>query len=174
MQDSLRHLEFEDILQYVAIPQVRIEGKPVVVKGNRPPPKPDAKGRDDLKLIFNWLKDDKQKKVKTCLKVIVDDLKEPAHHDEAIEECLDGVGVEIWDWRKMDISPEVIKKVAPDVREVHLYWSGNHTVLRGWSELDGLRQLKKLETIHLHPYQVISTKCSCCIISTSSDCKHRA
>ncbi|KAB5545922.1 hypothetical protein GE09DRAFT_1132964 [Coniochaeta sp. 2T2.1] len=158
MQDSLKHLEFEDILQYVAIPQVKVEGKPVVVKGNRPPPKPDAKGRTDLKLIFNWLKDDKQKKVKTILKVIVDDLKEPAHNDEAIEECLDDLGVEIWDWRKMDISSEVIKKVAPDVREVHLYWSGNHTVLRGWSELEGLRQLKKLETVHLHPYQGLETR----------------
>lgn len=156
LQDSLRHLELEDILQYVAIPQVKIEGKPVVIKGNRQPPKPDAKGRSDVRHVFNWLKDDKQKKVKTVLKVIVDDLQEPAHHDEAIEECLDGLGVEVWDWRKIDISPEVIKKVAPDVREIHLYWSGNNAVLRGWSEPEGLRQLKKLEKIHLHPYQVTS------------------
>jgi hypothetical protein len=160
LQDSLRHLEFEDILQYVAIPQVKIEGKPVVVKGSGRAPRPDAKGRSDLKLVFNWLKDDKQKKVKTILKVIVDDLQEPSHHDEAIEECLDGMGVEIWDWRKMDISPEVIKNVAPDVRELHLYWSGSHAVLRGWSEPEGLRQLKKLETIHLHPYQVSTDPCT--------------
>jgi hypothetical protein len=158
----LKHLEFEDILQYVAVPQVRIEGTPVTVKGNKPPPKPDAKGRSDLKLLFHWLKDDNQKKVKTILKVIVDDLQEPAHHDEAIEECLDGLGVEVWDWRKMDISPDVIKKVAPDAREVHLYWSGSNAVLRGWGEADTLRQLKKLERVYLHAHQVSPSLNCCC------------
>lgn len=161
LYEGLSHLKFEDVLQYVAVPRVVIEGdRAVAPKGAKPLLKRntrgDAQGRSDLGLLFKWLKDEKQKKVKTILKVIVDDLNEPAHHDEAIEECLDGLGVEVWDWRKMDLSPEIIKKVAPDVREIHLYWSGNNAVLRGWSEPEGLRQLQKLRKVYLHPHRVRS------------------
>jgi hypothetical protein len=96
------------------------------------------------------------------LKVIVDDLQEPAHQDEAIEECLDGLGVEVWDWRKMDISPDVIKKVAPGARGINLYWSSNNAVLRGWGEVEALRELNKLEKVYLHAHQVSSSLSICC------------
>ncbi|RKU46266.1 hypothetical protein DL546_006500 [Coniochaeta pulveracea] len=155
IQDGLKHVQFEDVLQYVAVPQVQIEGKPAVTKGNKTPPKPDSKGRTDYQLLFDWLK---EKHVKKIIKVIVEDLEEPSHHDEAIEDCVDGMNVEIWDWRKLDISPDIIKTKAPNVREVNLYWSGNNVVLRGWSEGDGLRQLKKLKTIVLHPRQGLETR----------------
>ncbi|KAG6356900.1 hypothetical protein INS49_014775 [Diaporthe citri] len=154
---GLFHLRLEDILQYVAIPRVFIEDEPPVkLKPGQLPLKPDGSGRTDMKSLFKWLKDDK--KVKTILKVIVDDLKEPAHSDEAIEECLDGMGVETWDWRKFDLSPDVIEKVAPKVCVVHLYWSGNNAVLRGWSAPDGLKKLKGLERVHLHVHQGLETR----------------
>lgn len=57
-------------------------------------------------------------------------------------------------WKKIDLSPEVIRKAAPDVREIHLYWSGQDSVLRGWSEEEGLPQLKGLQKIVLHVQQV--------------------
>lgn len=34
-------------------------------------------------------------------------------------------------WKKFDLSTEVICYAAPDVTTVHLYWSGNQAVLRG-------------------------------------------
>lgn len=131
---------------------MEVEEDPIRLKPGQRPPKPDGKGRTDMKPLFTWLRD--IKKVKTVLRVIVDDLQEPAHSDEAIESCLAGFGVEIWDWKKRDLSPEVIQAVAPNARVVHLYWGGNNAVLRAWSESEGLKKLLKLETVHLHVQQV--------------------
>ncbi|ETS78061.1 hypothetical protein PFICI_10123 [Pestalotiopsis fici W106-1] len=157
--EGLRHLVFEDVLQYVALPQLNVEEEipmPNRKTGQRPP-KPDGNGRVDLKTLFTWLKD--IKKVKAIFKVIVDDLNEPAHRDEAIESCFEGIkGIETWDWRKFDISPEVIQKVAPHVKVVHLYWSGNNATLRAWSEERGIRRLEKLEVVHLHGKQGLESK----------------
>ncbi|KAI0146018.1 hypothetical protein F4776DRAFT_609046 [Hypoxylon sp. NC0597] len=153
---GLSHLLLEDVLQYVAIPRVEVEDDPIRLRPGQRAPKPDGNGRTDMKPLFSWLKD--EKKVKTILKVIVDDLEEPAHSDEVIEDCLIGMGVENWNWRKLDLSPEVIMKVAPDARVVHLYWSGNNVVLRGWSEPEGLKKLRKLEKVHLHVQQGLETR----------------
>ncbi len=119
---------------------------------NKKPPKQDGNGRTDLNLLFKWLKNDKG--VKTVLRVIVDDLQEPSHSEEAIESALAGLGVEIWDWRKTDLSSEVICNVAPNARIVHLYWSGNNSVLRSWSEAEGLCKLANLAEVHLNVNQV--------------------
>ncbi|KAK3314432.1 hypothetical protein B0H66DRAFT_583437 [Apodospora peruviana] len=104
----VKQLQFEDALQYVAIPKIH-----------------DS---------FN-----------------------PPHTDEAIEEALRGMDVEIWDWKKTDLCTEVIYTAAPRVREVHLYWSGNNAVLRGWSEEGGLKKLTQLKSIHLHVQQGIES-----------------
>ncbi|KAF7948884.1 hypothetical protein EAE96_008066 [Botrytis aclada] len=92
-------------------------------------------------------------KVKTILSISVKDLDSPAHSDESIEKALEGFGVETWDWQKIDISTGVIETVAPDVRVVHLYWSGNNAVLRGWGEEGGLKKLKHLEAVYIHTQQ---------------------
>jgi hypothetical protein len=155
LTEGLSHIQLEDVLQYVAIPSVRIEAEgnlPASRKGIKVTPGLEAKGRTDLKLLFSWLKD--EKRVKTMLRVIVDDMQEPAHTDETIEACLSGMGVEIWDWKKTDLCSDVIRNVAPQVREVHLYWGGNNAILRGWGEAEGLRELQSLEKIYLHFQEV--------------------
>jgi hypothetical protein len=147
------YLKFEDVLQYVYLPQLRVNG-PTIPRGraSRRTPNPDGKGRTDLLFLFKWLKGERN--VKTILKVIVEDLQEPAHSDEAIEDSLQGFGVETWDWRKTDLCSEVIYKAAPMASVVHLYWSGNNSVLRGWSEPEGLAKLEKLEKVYLNVQQV--------------------
>lgn len=147
LEEGLRHLQFEDILQYVAIPSMRIERRPVYVKGKRIVDVPEGKGRTDMILLFAWLRN---KGVKRVIRVIVDDTLDPAHSDEAIETALGGLRVEKWDWKKFDISIETIFNAAPHTREVCLYWSGNNAVLRGWAELGGLHLLTKLEKLYLH------------------------
>lgn len=97
--------------------------------------------------FFNWLR---EKGVKRILKVIVDDLEQPSHSDEAIENTLRGFEVEILDWRKIDLCPEVIYKSSKKLKEVYLRWSGNNAVLRAWSEPDGLKKLEELTKVHLH------------------------
>jgi hypothetical protein len=138
-------------LQYVALPCLQLEKKPISSKLFKKPPQPDGKGRSDMVFLFKFLR---SKNVKRVIRVIVDDTSYPPHSDEAIETALEGLRVEIWDWRKIDVCTETIVIAAPDVREVWLYWSGNNAVLRGWSEPEGLNRLDKLEIVHLHVEQV--------------------
>ncbi|RDW68220.1 hypothetical protein BP5796_08877 [Coleophoma crateriformis] len=150
---KLHHVKFDDTLQYVAIPNIRIEGianyantaKPLALSATAAAA---GNGRTDLELVFNWLRKDKG--VKTILKVIVNDLKSPAHGDDAIERSLRGFNIETWDWKKSDLCSEVIEVAAPQVRVVHLYWSGNNAVLRGWSDEGGLRRLSLLRKVYIH------------------------
>ena len=134
------HLKFERILQYVAILSLRVECSEVKDL-------PSGAGRTDYCTIFQWLRDHN---VKRIFKVVVQD-DHPvsteslsAHSEAAIEHSLQGFGIEIWDWQKLDIDIRTIQNVAPNVREVHLYSSGNPAVMRGWSDSQGLSLLKKV------------------------------
>ncbi|KAK6829857.1 efflux pump aflT [Apiospora arundinis] len=122
-----------------------------------PPAGSVGSGRADLQIVFNWLKD--EKKVKKVFRVIVDDLQEPSHQDEAIEACLRDIeGVGTWDWKKIDLSPDIIQNAARHAKIVHLYWSGRNIALRAWSEDRGLRQLEHLQEIHLHYQQGLESQ----------------
>ncbi|KAJ8131362.1 hypothetical protein O1611_g2265 [Lasiodiplodia mahajangana] len=156
LENGLNHLNLEDILQYVAIPRVKFEHEPVNPEAGQRTLKPNGSGRADVLPLFNWLRD--KKGVKRILRVIIEDLQDPAHSDEVIESCLNKMCVETWDWRKHDLSPEVLHKVAPDVQVVHLYWGGNNAILRAWSEAEGLKKLKNLKTVHLHSQQGLETR----------------
>ncbi|KAH8131127.1 hypothetical protein FP744_10007985 [Trichoderma asperellum] len=155
LENLLSKLKFEDILQYVAIPKLSVEvnvntANSKRARGSGRSSKQDGDGRRDLCYIFDRLR---KKGVKTVLKVIIDDSTMPAHSDEAIEDALKFMDVEIWDWKRTDLCSEVIYRVASKAREVHLYWSGNNAVLRGWSEEGGLKRLSQLKTVHLHIQQ---------------------
>ena len=152
VQKTISFMEFGTVLQFVDIPKIKEETAPNtanLTKVRRRPNKPDGLGRSDLIDVLGSLGG-----VDTILKLTVDDLEQPAHSDVAIETALKGKAVEIWDWKKVDICSEVIRRAAPDVREVNLYWSGQNAVLRGWGEKEGLPQLKNLEKIELHIRQV--------------------
>ena len=147
------HLKFEDSLQYVALPKLKIE----LAKGSssthsnteateNPATPPSSKEADglgltDLTVVFKWLK---KNGVKRIIKVIVVDDGEIAHSDQAIEDCLEGIEIDVWDWKKPDICSETIHKAAKNVREVHLYCTGSNTVLRSWSSEQGLAKLPQV------------------------------
>ena len=105
-----------------------------------------------MTVIFNFLREDK--KVDRIIHVSVADQDGVAHSDAAIEKALGGFKVEIWDWQKFDICTETIARAAPDVEQVHLYWSGNNAVLRGWSDAEVLKRMGKLKKVYLHTTQV--------------------
>lgn len=158
-----RHLTFETMLKYVALPELKVEDpdrdKVVVspaayesqyrnLQGSlleppKPPPPPrDRIGLTDATIIFKWLSTNKVKRINH---VIVIDGGEIPHSDEAIENALDGFQVEIWDWKKMDISSDTIFRAAGEhVRIAYLYASGNSAVLKGWSCEEGLVKLSKV------------------------------
>ena len=159
MQESHVRQFFKDrkinrILRYVSLPQATVT--------LMPDPKtksiPTNKYTDNRLFYFDWLHKDMG--VEKILKVIVDDMEKP-HGDEAIEEAIGGTGtlkhsfdVEILEWRKVDLCPETIRRAAPNVTELHLEWSGSNSVLRGWSDPDGLPKLEFLKQVHLTYTQV--------------------
>ncbi|KAI1121303.1 hypothetical protein F5Y10DRAFT_282592 [Nemania abortiva] len=127
---------------------------------------PENRGRSSLVRVFDALSENN---VRTILRLHVDDLDSPAHTDAAIERAIRGrdafsldtqrpstIHIETWDWRKIDISIDVILFAAPDVVNVNLYWSGNWSVLSGWAGRSGIPRLyesgKKLKTVILHAF----------------------
>jgi hypothetical protein len=96
--------------------------------------------------IFRWLR---KQHVQSVREVMVSDEVEPSHSDEAIEACMMGLDVKIWNWQKIDLSSEVIFNSAENVEEVTMYSSGNNAVLVGWSGPNGLPKLEKASTVLL-------------------------
>ena len=143
-------LEFERFLKYVAFPKLQIEKRRGPQRGK--PIKTNSKGSDDMTVIFAFLRE--EKKVERIIHVIVADQNGIAHSDAAIESSLKDFKVEIWEWQKFDICTETIANAAPDVEQVHLYWSGNNAVLRGWSDAEVLKRMGKLKKVYLHTTQV--------------------
>ena len=145
-------MQFESVLQYVAFPNLQIKkNTPRSPMGKQVDQ--DGSGRDDMTVLFEFLRD---KKVKRIVRIIVADRDRDrdAHSDAAVENALRGFNVEIWDWQKYDICTETIANAAQDVEEIHLYWSGKNAVLWGWSDKEVLKRLKELKKIYLHTTQV--------------------
>lgn len=150
-------LDFETILQYVDIPIICSNEQPSRQKSRGPrslvAAQKDGDGRTDAQTVFELLR---KKGIETILEVAVDDLEHPAHSDLAIEKALCGeastqnMNIETWNWKKVDISPDLIYKVASNASFVQLYWSGNNAVLRAWSEEEGLPKLAKLRDVTLN------------------------
>jgi hypothetical protein len=154
---SFDHIHFYDVLEYVTFSPVDLQ-RPAVKENSRfagrlaeLQQQKLGRGRSEMLFFFRWLR---RKQVNKILKVVVADHRELPHSDEAIEEALRGFNVEILDWGKVDLSPDVLLKSCENLREVHLHWGGNNTVLRAWSEPEGLPMLKQLKTVHLHLNQV--------------------
>ena len=168
----LSKLNFADILQYVAIPQIKIETTATGPSAERDRAEGRSssskaqlgEGRSDFVHVFESLR---KKNVKTIIKVKVDDSLAVPHSDESIENALRGLGVEVWEWKRTDLCSEVIYNVAPKVREVSLFWSGNNAVLRGWSDEGGLKRLKELQVVRLNVQHVGFPLILLCFVNTS-------
>ncbi|KIW98644.1 uncharacterized protein Z519_00305 [Cladophialophora bantiana CBS 173.52] len=150
--------KFDHVLQYVGfrrleftVPELPPRGSGTMSKS----PASTGRGRRDMEVPFNWLHD---KGVTNIIKVIVDDLEPPSHKDESIQNALKKFDIEILDWRKIDLCPDTICRSCPNLREVHLWWSGNNGILRAWSEPEGLARLERLEAIQLHQTQELESE----------------
>jgi hypothetical protein len=88
----------------------------------------------DLRAVFNWLYDNGVRKI---VRVTVIDYGDLSHNDSAIEEALTRFEVEFWNWKKVDLCSQVIKRCSLSVREISLYWTGNHAVMMGWASQEG-------------------------------------
>ncbi|KAK8253643.1 hypothetical protein IWZ00DRAFT_487058 [Phyllosticta capitalensis] len=154
LEENLKYVQFEDTLQHVELPHLEIE-KPVVSSKFAPKMTvADGRGRQDYVTVFKWLR---KKGVTRILNLSIDDRSEPSHSEEAIEKALQDIEViQLWDWRKPDLSSETIFNAAKGVEEVNLYWNGNNAVLRSWSEPEGLNKLQNLAkvTVFYNPQEI--------------------
>jgi hypothetical protein len=161
------HYRLDNILRLVEIPKVTVSWDDDRDDDDKKPEfgkKPQywsCAGRTDLTMIFDWLKAKEKfgQNVKKVVEVAVDDLEYEdgkAHSDDAILYCLDGLHVETWNWAKMDISSDLIfQATGGHAKEVYLYCSGLNSVLRSWSNCDGLVLLSKVsEPVYQSVHQV--------------------
>lgn len=148
IKQNYQFLNFENILQYVALPNLLPITQPPSQAMSEGEQKSESKVYQEPKHyqeIFKWLKTPGG--VKEILRVIIEDDVDNPHSDKVIIDTIKDFAVEIWDWKKYNICSETIRKAAPNVREVYLYTTGNNAVLRGWSDQSGLIMLKKASTI---------------------------
>ncbi|KAG9503708.1 hypothetical protein J7337_003661 [Fusarium musae] len=151
-EDLIRFIDglvFENILQYVKIPQHPFRPRdPSRSSSDGAASKHDENGcgRKDFIAIFEKLK---EKGVRKIIRVIVDDDDACLHQDDALEN-LGEFKIEDFQWRKTDMSSSVIIKAAGNARHIQLFSSGNHSVLRDWSSSEGLNRLEsQLKSVHV-------------------------
>ncbi|UKZ61193.1 uncharacterized protein TrAtP1_002463 [Trichoderma atroviride] len=146
-------VQLDSALEYVSLPQYHAQESKVDTESdttsNNPTIDHEKKKEEERNphvAIFQWLG---EKKVKKIFRVSVEDREQGKvpHTDEAIYTMLKPFDIEIWDWRKYDISSETILKGAVNTRELYLYWSGNIAVMQSWACKRGLAQLEKIESI---------------------------
>ncbi|KAI0407365.1 hypothetical protein F4802DRAFT_19209 [Xylaria palmicola] len=178
--DRMKAGGFGATLSYVSIPAIRhaptspLQTENFDLPDQSAPPENPRLGRTDLIGVFDKLR---ELKVTYIWRLDVEDRVRPSHTDAAIERAIQGkdstmkqeaatnpettmkqdlkrpISIHTWDWRKLDLSTDVIAFAAPAVKVVHLYWSGNQTVLKAWGCSEGiptLHSITDVEKICIH------------------------
>ncbi|KAL7919237.1 hypothetical protein ACQKWADRAFT_323111 [Trichoderma austrokoningii] len=170
-------LKFDSVLQYVTFPRVQVQIKGRQADCERETEKNSGmrqhgvSSRKDMKYFFDWLYD---KGVRHIVTLSVEDSKvsgEKVHSDQIMQKSLEKFTIEHLDWRKTDLDPETIlhvgskafkagpsttdneknaQPVAQQLRQLSLKWTGSNSVLRAWSELEGLPLLPRLQRIQIY------------------------
>ncbi len=147
LRGMTKHYKLDTILRCVDIPSISVKWDDYSSDPKKMADDWGCVGRTDFFMIFHWLK--KRAGVKKVVEVVVEDFdtNDMSHSYQAIEACLEGLNVETWNWRRMDIPSDLIYKVAMSVSVVYLYCSGSIAVLRSWSDINGLARLKNVSIL---------------------------
>lgn len=135
LEDLFRDIKFETQLQYVIIPKCKVLMKaPTIATAHDSDQKHVmhshdqlGEGREDFEVIFRLLS---KANVKKIIKIVVEDMEEPSHHDDAIIRSVSCFDCEEWDWKKLDLCTNIIHKAAPNATKINLYSRGSSAVLR--------------------------------------------
>ncbi|KAI0096962.1 hypothetical protein GGR51DRAFT_542140 [Nemania sp. FL0031] len=111
--------------------------------------------------ILDWLKE--KKKVISIVELKVPDRLFNPHNELLIAECVGDFGVEILDWRFLDMSLSVFPAdtVRPRIRELHLYSSGKRAAISHWFSEEGLITFPNLRNLEIHVIQDLISKDHC-------------
>jgi hypothetical protein len=94
--------------------------------------------------VFSWLRNNGVCKI---VRVTVVDYGDTSHSDSAIKQALADFEIEFWNWKKVDLCSQVITDCSLTVKEVSLYWTGNHAVMMGWASPEGFHNPKKFPKV---------------------------
>ncbi|MCJ1394328.1 hypothetical protein MMC18_007206 [Xylographa bjoerkii] len=129
---AVKDLKFEQTLFYVVLP--------------------DFYHRDtdhfhtEVEILFKWLV---AQDVTSIIELVIpDSLEHPLGDDFVQANILDKFSVTRLDWRKLDVNVNILTESAKSkdsLQTVHLYSSGNWSVLYHWTSSDGLCKLEKLK-----------------------------
>ena len=141
-------LKYEHTLRYVDFPPLDLMAEErEVFKENTH----FTRRHDEVFRILNWLWDDKG--VERIIKLRIPDRLVHPHDDFVMAEKLEDFGVEILDWKVLDLSIASLKDSTKGrIRELHLYSSGNRAVINHWFGRDGIGKLTKV--CHTRPDDV--------------------
>lgn len=106
--------------------------------------------------VLDWLRI--AKGVSSIIELQVFDRLVNPHNEERIAEYVESFGVEILDWRFLDMSLSVFDaKAKPRIRGLHLYSSGKRAAISHWLSDDGLKSLNNVRSRGCEPRQVFSS-----------------
>lgn len=106
---------------------------------------------------MKWLREDKHVEKIVELNVL-DRLDEP-HDEERIATEAKLLGVEVLNWRCLDLSIPVLEPLKDTLRELHLYCSGKNIAIRHWLSSEGVKRLgtedfPNFKKLHIHLIKV--------------------
>lgn len=154
-QMGFQSLTFDPVLLYVNFGSFDVQPNPTCPRCNHPILEDISTEKRYLDSFFDWLSTTKG--VEYIIKLTVNDKDGTPHYDETIVKSLQKFEVEILDWQKVGLRPQVIQNASQGWRNfhrLHLWWNRNNDVPEGWSNPDGLATLKNLKIVHLHEEKV--------------------
>ncbi|KAK0654007.1 peptidase S8/S53, subtilisin/kexin/sedolisin [Cercophora samala] len=149
-------LKYEPTIKYARFPPMDLHPKDREVFGE-----PVRRDHREVFDVLKWLRT--FKKVKSIIELKVPDRLVNPHNEERIAEVVKDFGVEVLDWRFLDLSLSVFHaaKVTPQIRGLHLYASGKRAVISHWFSNAGLESLTNLAFLRIHVVQETMTKAAC-------------
>lgn len=142
---AFKSTRFCDVLKFVAFPSSVSVIQDTRLANNVSMTRAAGFGRRDMEFFSEWLQ---RKGVTHIISMQVYDYS-PCHSDKSIAAVLQPFKIEELDWRKIDLDPLTIQTACKEVRSLTLWWSGNNTSLRAWSEPTGLPALPHLERLRI-------------------------
>ncbi|KAI5924907.1 hypothetical protein F4810DRAFT_102221 [Camillea tinctor] len=148
-----RLLSYEQTLRYAEFPPLDM------MAGDRETFKENSHFKHEHTDVFKVLKWLREKGVRSIIKLKVPDRLVNPHNDQKIAEHVKMFEVEILDWKILDLSISIFKdkEVKDRIRELHLYSSGNRAVISHWFSDEGIKSLKKLESLEIKIVQETCT-----------------
>lgn len=140
-------LKYEPTIKYARFPPMDLHPQDREIFGE-----PVQRDHREVFDVLGWLR--KVKGVKSVIELKVPDRLVNPHNEVRIAKVVKDFGVEVLDWRFLDLSLSVFADVRSQIRGLHLYASGKRAVISHWMSEKGLESLTKLAFLRIHVVQV--------------------